>query len=146
MSGWNLNDTLTGQEKLLGAANPGTPLDQNYLKAKNVGLIDGLAELLGYTDAEIALLDPESAVIVSSLVGGGANNGAEIIIGGGGSDTIKGNIDNDVLDGDAWLNVRIRVLNAVGAENIASQRIVQLSTAWLKFLHSSYQEQLILVN
>jgi Ca2+-binding RTX toxin-like protein len=32
-----------------------------------------------------------------------------VIIGGAGSDTIQGNLGNDFLDGDAWLNTRIRV-------------------------------------
>ena len=50
--------------------------------------------------------------------------GAEIIIGGAGNDTIKGNLGNDILDGDAWLNVRIRVLNAVGAANTQANEIV----------------------
>ena len=49
--------------------------------------------------------------------------GAEIIIGGAGNDTIKGNLGNDILDGDAWLNVRIRVLNAVGAENTQANEL-----------------------
>jgi Ca2+-binding RTX toxin-like protein len=42
--------------------------------------------------------------------------GAEVIIGGAGSDIIRGNLGNDIIDGDAWLNVRISVLNAVPTE------------------------------
>ena len=34
---------------------------------------------------------------------------ADIILGGGGSDTIKGFAGDDIIDGDKWLNVRIRI-------------------------------------
>ena len=37
------------------------------------------------------------------------NSGGEIILGGDGNDTIRGNLGDDILDGDAWLNVRISV-------------------------------------
>ena len=109
LSGWNLDDTLTGQATMVLGARPGTPADQNHLKAKNVGLIDGLAELLGYSDAQIAELDPNFSVVEANFANETDPGGAEIIIGGGGSDIIKGNLGNDILDGDAWLNVRIAV-------------------------------------
>ena len=37
------------------------------------------------------------------------NIGGEIILGGDGSDFMRGNLGDDILDGDAWLNVRIAV-------------------------------------
>ncbi len=38
------------------------------------------------------------------------NLGGEILLGGAGSDTIRGNLGDDIIDGDAWLNVRIAVM------------------------------------
>ncbi|NOU26259.1 MAG: heme peroxidase, partial [Methylotenera sp.] len=120
LSGWNLDDTLTGQSKLVLGARPGTPADQDHLKAGNVHLIDGLAELLGYTQAEVDAMDPNTSLVVTNLGAETGTGGGEIIIGGGGSDTIKGNLSNDILDGDAWLNVRIAVSGVNGLTSIDS--------------------------
>ncbi|MEQ1767425.1 MAG: hypothetical protein ABL859_08360, partial [Methylotenera sp.] len=120
LSGWNLDDTLSGQSKLVLGARPGTPADQDHLKAGNVHLIDGLAELLGYTQAEVDAMDPNTSLVVTNLGAETGTGGGEIIIGGGGSDTIKGNLSNDILDGDAWLNVRIAVSGVNGLTSIDS--------------------------
>ncbi|WP_397409912.1 peroxidase family protein [Polaromonas sp.] len=111
LSGWNHNDILTGAAVLRGAAGgagagPGNPVDESDLKSQNISLINGYAELLGLTPAQVAAMPSNTSVI-------DITQGAEVIIGGGGNDTIKGNLGNDLLDGDAWLNVRISVLNAV---------------------------------
>ena len=58
----------------------------------NVDLIDGLQELLG-----------------AGVTSFGSGN---IILGGDGSDMIEGRGGNDLIDGDAWLNVRISVRDA----------------------------------
>ncbi|MEQ1535734.1 MAG: peroxidase family protein [Burkholderiaceae bacterium] len=114
LSGWKMNDVLTGAAALRGAAGgagagPGNPVNESHLMSQNVGLIDGFAALLGFdTPEELALLASmaiDTTVLDTTL-------GAEIIIGGAGNDTIKGNLGNDILDGDAWLNVRISVRSA----------------------------------
>ena len=127
LSGWDKDDVLTGSAVFRGGAagfgaGPGNPVDESDLKAKNVGLIDGLRDLLGLTqlelDALIAIELAEEAIAPTSLTAARSSSviditgGAEIIIGGGGSDTIQGNLGNDILDGDAWLNVRIKIVHA----------------------------------
>jgi Ca2+-binding RTX toxin-like protein len=127
LSGWDKDDTLTGSAFAKGAvaglgAGPGNPVDESDLKAKNVHLIDGLADLLGLTPAQLAALVAqelaEEAVVPVSATAARSSSvisiagGDEIILGGGGSDTIKGNLGNDTLDGDAWLNVRIKIVHA----------------------------------
>ncbi|TFZ00701.1 heme peroxidase [Ramlibacter henchirensis] len=105
LSGWNHDDVLTGAAILraeVGGDGVEAPTDSSALKAGNVGLIDGLAELLGTTDAAVSALAPDTTIIDVTL-------GAEILLGGGGSDTITGNLGDDIIDGDAWLNVRIAV-------------------------------------
>ena len=124
LSGWKLDDTLTGAALLKGGAagfgvGPGNPVDESDLKAKNVNLINGLADLLGITQAQLDVLIAaelaEEAVAPTSPTAARSSSviditqGAEIIIGGGGSDTIKGNLGDDYIDGDAWLNVKIAV-------------------------------------
>jgi hypothetical protein len=68
----------------------------NELDAAGIARINGLAALL-----------PAGATTF------GAGN---IIIGGSGSDEIWGNGADDIIDGDKWLNVRLSVRDAQGAE------------------------------
>jgi hypothetical protein len=127
LSGWDKDDTLTGAAIARGGAagfgaGPGNPVDESDLKAKNVHLIDGLAALLGLSPEQLAALVAQelaeeavapvspTAARSSSIIS--ISGGAEIILGGGGNDTIKGNLGNDILDGDAWLNVRIKIVHA----------------------------------
>ncbi|MET3441048.1 Ca2+-binding RTX toxin-like protein [Variovorax paradoxus] len=64
----------------------------------NISLIDGLQELLDEVlGVGLELDDP-----VTSFAG-------NIILGGAGSDLLEGRGGDDILDGDAWLNVRISV-------------------------------------
>lgn len=92
LSGWNQDDILTGAAKPL----EGETFD-NTLFQSGVDRIDGLREQLDIPDGA-----PDEVVLVPQV-------GDEFIIGGDGSDTITGNLANDYLDGDAWLNVRISV-------------------------------------
>ena len=105
LSGWNLDDVLSGTNFPTGAVgNPGGilngPGSDSFLLQKNVSLINGLQALLGQpvlADHEAVVFDPR--------------NGADILIGGLGSDRIMGRAGNDLIDGDAWLNVRVSVLS-----------------------------------
>ncbi|WP_411340015.1 peroxidase family protein [Sphingopyxis sp. J-6] len=129
LSGWDLDDTLTGRSRNTNARGelqntaaipgPDSPLDSysNDLLAKNVGLIDGLDELVAHlgegipvtkvVDGQtVAVLDEngvQERVIFSTAQAG------DILLGGGGNDVIKGLAGNDIIDGDRWLNVRILV-------------------------------------
>ena len=105
LSGWNLDDQLTGVSFPVGAVGAGVgiigaPATDSKLLSQNVSLISGLAELLGTTPAAVALLPKDTTVFDPS-------NGGDIILGGGGSDIINGKAGNDMMDGNAWLNVRI---------------------------------------
>ena len=120
LSGWNHNDVLIGAT-LLKAFGAGNPVDESDLKSQNVSLINGFAELLGLTPAQVAALPFNTSVINTA-------QGAEVIIGGGGSDTIQGNLGNDYLDGDAWLNVRIRVVHNVNEANTAANEWFTVDT------------------
>jgi Ca2+-binding RTX toxin-like protein len=94
LSGWTQDDILTG------AARP--ILGENFTDAltqAGVDRIQGMREFLGVAPGAATDIVFESDV----------NIGGEIILGGAGSDRITGNLGNDILDGDAWLNVRISV-------------------------------------
>jgi Ca2+-binding RTX toxin-like protein len=121
LSGWDKDDILTGAAVAKGVeVILGNPDDASDLKSQNVGLIDGYAELLGTTQAAVDALAHNTSVIDTT-------QGAEIIIGGGGSDTIQGNLGNDILDGDAWLNVRIKIVQdgvTYSAESMSTDKAV----------------------
>ncbi|MBD2748014.1 cadherin-like domain-containing protein [Microvirga sp. BT688] len=129
LSGWNLNDTLTGRivsvntraEATGTAAIPGpnSPLDSysNDLLAKNVGLINGLSGLVAHLGAGVPVTKVVNGQAVPVLDENGVQeriifstaDASDILLGGGGSDRIKGLAGNDIIDGDKWLNVRIAI-------------------------------------
>jgi len=106
LSGWKNDDILLGDDR---AAVVGGELDfgDHILTSEGIGRIDGLAELLGPG--------------ITSFRDG------NILLGGGGSDVITGRGGNDIIDGDAWLNVRIKVMvngTEYSAESLTSDRVV----------------------
>ncbi|WP_036504552.1 hypothetical protein, partial [Nitrosococcus oceani] len=80
-----LVDPVTGQNNALDNVNQ---LNGTHTAAERIGMISGLSALL------------DGATSFSS---------GNILIGGGGSDSIEGRGGDDIIDGDAWLNVRISV-------------------------------------
>ncbi len=79
LSGWTGNDVLRGDSFSALLDGPGNEVTQ--------GTLDRTAGL-------------------SALVGPGFNAG-NVILGGGGSDLIEGRGENDIIDGDRWLNVQL---------------------------------------
>src|SRR5690606_17414892 len=75
------------------------------------GRIDGLDRII--TDdmfRQVEYWADGSGEMKDAFVGG------NILLGGGGSDLFEGRGGDDVIDGDAWLNTRISIRNAAGAE------------------------------
>ncbi len=79
VSGWTGDDVIRGDSFNALLDGPGNEVTQ--------GTLDRTAGL-------------------SALVGPGFNTG-NILLGGGGSDLIEGRGENDVIDGDRWLNVQL---------------------------------------
>ncbi len=112
-SGWNLDDTIrgdnntsvqfaaidpvTGQNNALDNVN--NPAGGGHSAADRIAMIDGLSTLLG---------------------GASTFSAGNILLGGSGSDQIEGRGGNDIIDGDAWLNVRISVRNVNDNSEIAT--------------------------
>ena len=98
LSGWDKDDVLRGDDEVPSVTEHRSQRRglTNELDAAGIARISGLAGLL-----------PEGATTF------GAGN---IIIGGSGSDEIWGNGADDIIDGDKWLNVRLSVVDAAGAE------------------------------
>ena len=126
LSGWKHNDILTGRvaatntraEATGTAAIPGpnSPLDSfsNDLLQKNVSLINGLDQLVAHR-VRVPVVDAGGNPVLDAngnpeLIVLDTSQAADIILGGGGSDTIKGFAGDDIIDGDKWLNVRIKIV------------------------------------
>jgi len=137
LSGWKMDDTLTGRDKLagaVGAAGAGAIADPNApflslssaLTEDSVARIDGFSTLVSHLDRQtlsttsgetITVLVRNAADVIfdANGVATNLNDGAhDIILGGGGNDVIEGDGGNDILDGDRWLNVRIAVADENG--------------------------------
>lgn len=117
LSGWNKNDRLWGDDRaaptdagsvLAGAEGTmaGHELDQ-----AGIDRIAGLDQIITPNLMTTRPYWADSTGAVKSVFVGG-----NILLGGGGSDVIEGRGGDDVIDGDAWLNVRISIRDAAGAE------------------------------
>ncbi|PJR09114.1 peroxidase family protein [Sinorhizobium meliloti] len=116
LSGWKFDDKLTGRDVVMGGydadgnatqVEPGAPLESysNALLEKHVNLIDGLSDLVAHLDrTTVEGADGKTETVVM-----GTGDASDILLGGAGSDTVAGGGGNDILDGDKWLNVRIRI-------------------------------------
>ena len=107
VSGWDKDDVLRGDDRIFDTNAAGDPTPEgnfinNELSQAGVERIVGLRTLLGTFAAPLAA----GAAALETDVAFARGN---ILLGGGGSDTIEGRGGDDVIDGDAWLDVRIRV-------------------------------------
>ncbi len=98
VSGWNLDDVIRGDNR--SNVPPATPaagaeatMIGHMLDAAGIARIAGLQSIVGSAD------------------GFGTGN---ILMGGLGNDLLEGRGGDDILDGDAWLNVRIGVMGPQG--------------------------------
>ena len=122
LSGWKHDDVLTGRAVVVGgrdgdttAAIPGQDAPflswSNALTEAGVARIDGLRELLSHLEWDET--DPNAIVMDTA-------DASDILLGGDGSDSFEGKAGGDVIHGDAWLNVRISVLDATTGVEIAT--------------------------
>ena len=122
LSGWDHNDILRGDDR---GQNEEIEVElqlheNHYLSQAGVNRIDGLRELLGL--AEYTNTDPN--VDLEKVVAWTAGN---LLIGGDGGDLFEGRGGDDFIHGDAWLNVRIRIVGD-GQANTAENEIATVDT------------------
>lgn len=122
LSGYKQDDILKGDNR--ATAFPSTPdpeaepganlagaentMVKHHLSQAGVDRIAGLRELLG------DLVQASSTIGEAAREAEFAFDAGNILLGGGGSDLIEGRGGDDVIDGDAWLNVRIRITTPSG--------------------------------
>ena len=110
LSGWNKDDILRGDDR---AFDPTLPPDAINANTENVFFNDGLDA------AGLARISGLSQIV--DLGPTGVFERGNVLLGGKGNDTLQGNGGDDVIDGDAWLNVRIRITAANAANTPANQ-------------------------
>ncbi|GEP12549.1 peroxidase family protein [Methylobacterium gnaphalii] len=128
LSGWKNNDTLIGDSRTAADAADvgepaGAPITANNegvffndgLSQAGIDRITGLRELLGAL-APAKQAGASAAQLEATI----AFDSGNILLGGAGSDSLKGNGGDDVLDGDAWLNVRISIRNPANTAELAT--------------------------
>lgn len=102
-SGWIHDDEISGDDRgrTLGSgapdATPAALFADHILTQEGIDRIDGLSEWLDGAR--------------ETLFGAGQTSffNGNILMGGDGSDSLRGRGGNDLLDGDSWLNVRIKI-------------------------------------
>ncbi|HCK85063.1 MAG TPA: heme peroxidase [Hyphomonadaceae bacterium] len=112
LSGWKHSDTLRGDDRVLGVIDPLEPeplvpeniMAGDELTKEGALRIDGLVDVLGSYATGIGAMANDAVVYAHG----------NIVLGGDGSDMITGGGGDDIIDGDKWLNVRIRINDANG--------------------------------
>jgi len=103
-SGWKFDDVLIGDDRgsPLGGLDPGFDFTNHVLTSEG---IDRIADMREWLDAN------DSGGALQTLFGEGADSfrDGNILLGGAGNDTFQGRGGFDIIDGDAWLNVRIAI-------------------------------------
>jgi Ca2+-binding RTX toxin-like protein len=97
-SGWQNDDHLDGDDRnALTPAGTIFSFDDHLLTADGIARITGLGNLVN------------PAISTLGLASGNFRDG-NILLGGDGDDFLRGKGGDDILDGDAWLNVRIKIV------------------------------------
>ncbi|WP_180987447.1 peroxidase family protein [Arthrobacter sp. AFG20] len=110
-SGWKFDDKIRGDDVVPSGVGGGGFIGCNVLDQAGLNRITGLDALVPDLDTSADTVIAASAskdcplLTPGSLVWGAGN----VLLGGGGSDEIEGRGANDVIDGDAYLSVRLSV-------------------------------------
>jgi hypothetical protein len=129
LSGWKFNDILRGDDIVPSQVGGGGFIGCDALDADGVARIRGLDTLItpAMRTVDAATVTANAVTSYCGITNDPGPTGSpaddtftwgegNILLGGAGSDLLEGRGADDVIDGDRWLNVRIAVVNAAGAE------------------------------
>ncbi|TFD47952.1 heme peroxidase [Cryobacterium sp. Hh11] len=110
LSGWKLNDILRGDDLVPSAVGGGGFIGCDVLDQAGVDRIAGFDALIPEFTTTLASVVALSAqgdcpILTGPNVWGAGN----VLLGGGGSDLIEGRGADDIIDGDAYLSLRLSV-------------------------------------
>ncbi|MFN0282481.1 MAG: peroxidase family protein, partial [Kineosporiaceae bacterium] len=126
LSGWDLNDTLRGDDVIPSQVAAGGFIGCDALDQNGLDRIDGLDPLVPPLTVPSAPIVAASATQHCLLTGDVWGEG-NILLGGTGSDLIEGRGADDIIDGDRYLNVRlsVRTSKSVPGSEIGSTDLMQ---------------------
>jgi hypothetical protein len=120
LSGWKYDDVLEGDDrghKGGGSSAPdSTPVvlfTNDVLTQEGIDRINGMQAWMGNAIGVGANAGVRQTLFNFAAVGGAQQTSyrdGNILMGGDGNDLLRGRGGYDVLDGDAWLNVRIKIV------------------------------------
>jgi hypothetical protein len=105
LSGWKNDDVLDGDERghlISGVTLPDSLFNDNILNPEGIAKIRGLEGWFGGARQTLVSIGAPGATLTTFRDG-------NILMGGKGNDRLQGKGGFDILDGDAWLNVRIQI-------------------------------------
>ncbi|WP_166788110.1 peroxidase family protein [Cryobacterium glaciale] len=110
LSGWKLNDVLRGDDVVPSAVGGGGFIGCDVVDQAGVDRIAGFDALIPEFTTTLASVVALSAqgdcpILTGPNVWGAGN----VLLGGGGSDLIEGRGADDIIDGDAYLSLRLSV-------------------------------------
>ncbi len=110
LSGWKFDDTLRGDDLVLTAVGGAGFIGCDVLDQAGLDRIDGLDALVPPLNTPLNTVVGQSASQNCPLLHGPNVWGdGNILLGGGGSDLMEGRGADDILDGDAYVSVRLSV-------------------------------------
>jgi hypothetical protein len=110
LSGWKFDDTLRGDDLVLTAVGGAGFLGCDVLDQAGLDRIAGLDALVPPLNTPLATVVNQSASQdCPTLTGPNVWGDGNILLGGGGSDLMEGRGADDIIDGDAYVSVRLSV-------------------------------------
>jgi Ca2+-binding RTX toxin-like protein len=131
LSGWKYDDHLDGDDRGHKGGGSSAPdsvptelFAEHLLTQEGINRIDGFQDWM--QGARQTLFGGASPVPGSTPVT--TYRDGNILMGGGGNDFLRGRGGYDLLDGDAWLNVRIKIVIPAGNPNAGTYSAESMTT------------------
>jgi Ca2+-binding RTX toxin-like protein len=110
LSGWKFDDTLRGDDLVPTAVGGAGFIGCDVLDQAGLNRIDGLDALVPTLNTPLATVVGQSASQdCPTLTGPNVWGDGNILLGGAGNDLIEGRGGDDIIDGDAYVSVRLSV-------------------------------------
>ncbi len=110
LSGWKFDDTLRGDDLVTAQVGGAGFIGCDVLDQAGLDRIDGLDALVPPLNTPLATVVGQSASqFCPLLTGPNVWGDGNILLGGGGSDLMEGRGADDIIDGDAYVSVRLSV-------------------------------------
>jgi Ca2+-binding RTX toxin-like protein len=133
LSGWRNSDVLDGDDRGHKGGGSSAPdsvptelFSDHLLTQEGIDRIDGFNAWFG--GARTTLFGAATPIPGTTSLPATTYRDGNILMGGDGNDFLRGRGGYDILDGDAWLNVRIKIVIPAGQPNAGTYSAESMST------------------